>query len=261
MRHILFSYRSPKYIDEQPQPCLGCRQDGTHQKRPLEQVLRQSVVLHPGVEPVAGVPFGPRNDKPSFRLPLNQPKIQKEQVSEIDHHPLDIPGHSQRPEPCCPTLPGTDRAIKQKGQQLPKTDPNPVKAVFRTGGRIFCRLDDGGRITGEHQPRLIQRHQSGKQVKVGRHSEPVQNGARPVHTHPLSRSSARILGGKNRLGIIILQSQSGRSGGASVRRPASPAAGGRGEPPDHEAIDSPTYSPGWKQKKAATRAPAPAWRP
>ena len=25
MRHILFSYRSPKYIDEQPQPCLGCR--------------------------------------------------------------------------------------------------------------------------------------------------------------------------------------------------------------------------------------------
>ena len=49
MRHILFSYRSPKYIDEQPQPCLGRRQDGTHQKRPLEQVLRQSVVLHPGV--------------------------------------------------------------------------------------------------------------------------------------------------------------------------------------------------------------------
>ena len=59
MRHILFSYRSPKYVDEQPQPCLGRRQDGAHQKRPLEQVLRQSVVLHPGVEPVAGVPFGP----------------------------------------------------------------------------------------------------------------------------------------------------------------------------------------------------------
>ena len=84
---------------------------------------------------------------------------------------------------CCPALHGTDRAIKQERQQLPKTDPKPVKAVFRTGGRIFRRLDDGWRITWEHQSRVIQCHQPGKQVKIGCHSKPVQDNARPVHTY------------------------------------------------------------------------------
>ena len=129
------------------------------------------------------MPFSSRGDKPAFRLSLNQPEIQKQQVTEINHHPLDIPGQGQTPEPCCPALHGTDRAIKQERQQLPKTDPKPVKAVFRTGGRIFRRLDDGWRITWEHQSRVIQCHQPGKQVKIGCHSKPVQDNARPVHTY------------------------------------------------------------------------------
>ena len=38
--------------------------------------------------------------------------------------------------------------------------------------------------SGKHQPGLIQRHRRGEQVKIGRHGEPVQDGARPIHIYP-----------------------------------------------------------------------------
>ena len=173
MRHILFSCRSPKYIDEQPQPCLGCRQDGTHQKRPLKKVLRQSVIPHPVFERIIRMSLRTGNDKPVFCLLLDQPEIQEEQITEIDHHPLDIPSQGQMPESCCPAIQSTDRTIKKKGQKFSETDPKPVRTFFCRGRRLFRRLDDGGGITREHQPGTIQCCQPGKQVKVSCHSEPI----------------------------------------------------------------------------------------
>src|SRR5699024_5185406 len=120
----------------QPQPRLRSSKNGTHQKRPLEQVLGQRVALHPGVEAIAGVAFSPRDDKTSFRLLLDQPEIQKEQVTEIDHYPLDVPGQGQGPESRCTTFHSAGRAIKQEGQQLPKANPKPVKTVFGPGRRL-----------------------------------------------------------------------------------------------------------------------------
>ena len=155
MKCIFFSYSSPKHINKYPQSCLGRRKDGAHQKRPLEQVLRQSVTFHPSFERITGVSLSSGNDKLFFCFLLDQPEIQKEQITEINHYPLDIPGQSQMPKSCCSALHSADSAIKKKGQQLPKSDPKPIKTFFRSDGRLFRRLDDGGWITGEHQPGAI----------------------------------------------------------------------------------------------------------
>ena len=95
------------------------------------------------------MPLRTGDDKPGFRFSLDQPEIQKEQVTEIDHHPLDIGPQNQNPESGFPALHSADRTIKKEGQQLPKADPKPVKTVFGLCRRFFRRLDDGGRIAGE----------------------------------------------------------------------------------------------------------------
>ena len=86
------------------------------------------------------------NDKPVFCLLLDQPEIQEEQITEIDHHPLDIPGQGQMPESCCPAIQSTNRTINKKGQKFSETDPKPVRTFFCRGRRLFRRLDDGGDI-------------------------------------------------------------------------------------------------------------------
>ena len=162
-------------------------------------MLWKSVAFHPRIEPIAWVPFGSWDDKPAFCFFLHQPKVQKKQVTDIDDHPLDIPRQGQTPESGCSALRSADRTIKKEGQQLPKADPKPLKTVFGLCRRFFRRLDDGGRIAGKHQPGFIQRHRRGEQVKIGRHGEPVQECARPVHIHPPSTfKQARGLAKTNR---------------------------------------------------------------
>lgn len=93
-------------------------------------MLWKGVAIYPGPERIAGVAFRAGNDKAVFRLFLNQPDVQKEQVAQVYQHPLDISGQRQRPEALRPVAGQPEGAVKEQGKQLPQADPQPVKAPF-----------------------------------------------------------------------------------------------------------------------------------
>ena len=127
-------------------------------------------VIHRLDRPVGGVMVYAKTPQAAKIL---SGQLQKKQIGKVYHHPLYISCQRHLREPMRAAFRHADCTVDQRGQKLPRTDPLPVEAVLRFCGRFRRIPDNGRRVAGKHQPGGIQRHGSGKYIKIGCHGKSV----------------------------------------------------------------------------------------